>query len=107
MAVSISLMFARLGGVAGSNAGAFLLDNYCESAFYLSGSVTAGNIILNNIVDVLYFLNNIFLFFQFSAMGVLAFFIPNIHMRVNDIVLMRSENRLSIISTRESVISLK
>lgn len=42
MALSISLMFARFGGVAGSNAAALLLDNYCETTFYLSGSVVTG-----------------------------------------------------------------
>ena len=43
MALSISLMFGRFGGVAGSNTAAFLLDNHCEAAFYLSGSVVTGN----------------------------------------------------------------
>lgn len=43
MALSISYMFARLGGVTGSNAAAFLLDNYCEVTFYLSGTVLIGN----------------------------------------------------------------
>lgn len=39
MAVSISLMFARLGGVSGSTVAALLLDNNCEMAFYLSGGI--------------------------------------------------------------------
>lgn len=43
MALSISLMFARFGGVAGSNTAALLLDNHCETTFYLSGSVVTGN----------------------------------------------------------------
>lgn len=42
MAISISLMFGRLGSVVGSNMVAFLLDDYCESTFYLSGSVLLG-----------------------------------------------------------------
>lgn len=42
MAVSISLMFARFGGVAGSNAAAYLLYNNCEILFYLAGSVVTG-----------------------------------------------------------------
>lgn len=37
MAVSISLMFGRLGSVAGSNLTAVLLDASCENAFYLPG----------------------------------------------------------------------
>ncbi|XP_031626823.1 synaptic vesicle glycoprotein 2B-like [Contarinia nasturtii] len=80
MALSISLMFARFGGVAGSNAAAFLLDNYCESAFYLSGSVV-------------------------TAMGMLAFFIPNIHNKIKEIDPEETKNdpRLSIISFSGSV----
>lgn len=43
MAISISLMFGRLGAVSGSNAAALLLDDYCEMSFYLSGSILIGN----------------------------------------------------------------
>lgn len=43
MAMSISLMFARLGGVTGANAAALLLDDYCEISFYLPASVLIGN----------------------------------------------------------------
>lgn len=42
MALSISLMFARFGGVVGSNTAALLLESNCESTFYLSGSVLIG-----------------------------------------------------------------
>lgn len=45
MALSISLMFGRLGGVAGSNAAALLLDNYCEATFYISGASLLGKCI--------------------------------------------------------------
>ncbi|XP_031625525.1 synaptic vesicle glycoprotein 2B-like [Contarinia nasturtii] len=59
MAICISLMmFGRLGGVVGTNVIASLLERNCESVFYLSG--------VNLIV-----------------IGVLAFFIPNIHQRVS------------------------
>lgn len=43
MAISLSTMFGRLGGVAGTNTVAFLLNNYCESTFYLSGLILIGN----------------------------------------------------------------
>lgn len=42
MALSISLMFARLGGVIGANTAAYLLENSCETTFYLSGSILLG-----------------------------------------------------------------
>lgn len=35
-------MFGRLGGVVGSFVGATLLDNHCETAFYLSGVTIVG-----------------------------------------------------------------
>lgn len=44
MALSISLMFGRLGGVAGSNTAALLLDNHCETTFYISGASLLGKI---------------------------------------------------------------
>lgn len=37
MAMCISLMFGRLGCVAGSNIFAMLIDNHCDLAFLLSG----------------------------------------------------------------------
>lgn len=37
MAVCISLMFGRLGSVAGSNMVALLIDDQCNSVFLLSG----------------------------------------------------------------------
>lgn len=43
MAVSISFMFGRFGGVTGTNAAALLLDNHCETTFFLSGSLQIGN----------------------------------------------------------------
>lgn len=43
MALCISLMFGRLGSAAGANVAALLLDNHCESAFYLSGISLIGN----------------------------------------------------------------
>lgn len=42
MAVCISLMFGRLGSVVGANTAAVLLDNHCETVFYLSGSTLIG-----------------------------------------------------------------
>lgn len=42
MAICIALMFGRLGSVFGANAGALLLDNHCEVAFYLFGSTVIG-----------------------------------------------------------------
>lgn len=42
MAVCISLMFGRLGGVVGSNITALLLVSNCEMAFYLPAASLAG-----------------------------------------------------------------
>ncbi|XP_055325164.1 synaptic vesicle glycoprotein 2B-like [Sitodiplosis mosellana] len=79
MAMSISLMFARLGGVTGANAAALLLDDYCEISFYLPGSILI-------------------------AMGLLAFFIPNIHKKKHsDEEHTKVDARLSILSFRGSV----
>lgn len=44
MAVSISMMFGRLGSAIGANFVAFMLDNYCDVAFYVSGTSLIGNI---------------------------------------------------------------
>ncbi|XP_055304610.1 synaptic vesicle glycoprotein 2B-like [Sitodiplosis mosellana] len=74
MAICISLMFGRLGSVFGSNLTALLLDNNCETAFYLSG------------VSVI-------------VVAVLTYFIPNIHQKADDqksIIL--NQPRLSITS---------
>ncbi|KAG5667890.1 hypothetical protein PVAND_015856 [Polypedilum vanderplanki] len=46
LAMSISLMFGRLGSLVGGNIVGFLLDQYCETAFTLSGGVLlAGGIL--------------------------------------------------------------
>lgn len=45
MAVSMSMMFGRLGSAIGANFVAVLLDNYCEVAFYMSGISLIGNCI--------------------------------------------------------------
>lgn len=42
MAVCISLMFGRLGSVVGANTAAVLLDNHCETVFFLAGSTLVG-----------------------------------------------------------------
>lgn len=43
----ILLMFGRLGGIVGANVAALLLDNHCETVFYLSGSSILGNSVEN------------------------------------------------------------
>lgn len=43
MAICIALMFGRWGSVAGSNFVALLLDDHCESAFYLFGGTLIGD----------------------------------------------------------------
>ncbi|XP_031639091.1 synaptic vesicle glycoprotein 2B-like [Contarinia nasturtii] len=72
MAICISLMFGRLGSVFGANIAALLLENHCETVFYLSGS-------------------------SVIVMGVLTFFIPRIHEKVKT---REVEPRISIISFR-------
>lgn len=39
MAVCISLMFARLGGVVGANVVALLMEHHCEMVFYIPGTL--------------------------------------------------------------------
>lgn len=42
MAICISLMFARLGGVVGSNVASLLLKSHCQMLLGLSGSLLIG-----------------------------------------------------------------
>lgn len=42
MAMCILLLFGRLGGIAGANLTALLLENQCETVFYLFGSSIMG-----------------------------------------------------------------
>lgn len=56
MAVNMTLMVGRLGGVVGSNVTAILLDNYCEYAFYLPGCMAAG--------EFTPFLSRLFMYFR-------------------------------------------
>lgn len=44
MAICMALMFGRLGSVVGANVVALLLNDHCETAFYLSGSTIIGKI---------------------------------------------------------------
>ncbi|XP_031639092.1 synaptic vesicle glycoprotein 2B-like isoform X1 [Contarinia nasturtii] len=60
MAICISLMFGRLGGVFGANIMAHFIGSHCEMVFYLSGS-------------------------SMIAVGLFAFFIPHIHERVKKV----------------------
>lgn len=46
----ILLMFGRLGGIVGANVAALLLDNHCETVFYLSGSSILGKILLKTLI---------------------------------------------------------
>ncbi|XP_031629336.1 synaptic vesicle 2-related protein-like isoform X4 [Contarinia nasturtii] len=59
MAICISLMFGRLGSVVGANITALLLENHCETVFYLSGSTVI-------------------------LVGLLTFCIPGIHKKVKN-----------------------
>lgn len=80
MAISISLMFGRIGSITGSNTAAFLLENYCMTAFYLSGAILIGN--ENNSEKSRK--NSVFKCASFFlAAGALTFFIPKIHERVS------------------------
>lgn len=39
MAICITLMMGRLGSIFGANITGLLLDNYCQLAFVVSGSI--------------------------------------------------------------------
>lgn len=43
MAICIALMFSRLGSVFGANGSAMLLDEHCETVFYVSACALLGN----------------------------------------------------------------
>lgn len=82
MAVSISMIFYRCGGVSGSLITAALLDNYCEYAFYLSGSTVLGNNLnldKNLKKKIILFIEILTVFVP--ACAFLAFFIPKIHQK--------------------------
>lgn len=42
MAICMNLMFARLGGVVGSNVASSLLENHCQVLFGLTSSLLIG-----------------------------------------------------------------
>lgn len=54
MAVSISLMFGRIGSVFGTNMNGLLLDIHCEATFWIASIILL-------------------------VCGVLSFFVPDIH----------------------------
>lgn len=75
MGLCVSLMFGRLGAVSGSYIVAILLNDYCESTFYLSGSSILGKVVRFPEFSVLLF--NVFLnYIPTVACGFLAFFLP-------------------------------
>lgn len=101
MAVSISLIFGRLGTVSGTNMVALLLDDHCEMVFYLSGSSLIGDIRNIGFFEIIckfiiiFFLKNIV--FLLPVAGLLSFFIPKIHQKPNKSL---NEPRVSVLSSR-------
>lgn len=95
MAVSISMMFGRLGSAFGTNIIAFLLDRNCQVAFYVSGISLIGEIqwLFIAIESFLKKLNLI------TVAGVMTFFIPNIHQKVSKQDKDENIPRPSILST--------
>ncbi|XP_031629386.1 synaptic vesicle glycoprotein 2B-like [Contarinia nasturtii] len=76
MAICISLMFGRLGSVVGANIAALLLDDHCETVFYLSGTTV-------------------------MAVGIFCFFVPGIHEKVKSrMSVIQNDPRLSVASFR-------
>lgn len=82
MAVSIAMMFGRLGSAFGTNIIAYLLDTNCQYAFYMSGLTLIGKLHLTTIAfrinrsEFKKKLNP-----NFTVSGVMTFFIPNIHQK--------------------------
>lgn len=97
MAMSVSLMFGRLGSVLGSYTAALLLDDYCEITFYLSGSI-----LIDTKIKFLYYKYSNQSVLSFTGIGVLSFFIPKIHLKISTIE-PDQNNRLSVLSTIGSV----
>lgn len=100
----ISLMFGRLGGVVGANVAALLLDNHCQSAFYLSESSLLGKLQWNlKLCFFGEFFETHLNYISFTVIGVLAFFIPNIHKKVSKSNEVQNCARLSTISYSRSM----
>lgn len=96
MAMSMSMMIGRLGSVVGSNTVAFLLNDHCESAFYLSGT----SIIGKNFIFLFQIVVETKIFpFQKLVCAVLCFFIPHIHERATKKET-KIEPRMSVLSAR-------
>lgn len=116
MAVCISLMFGRLGGVVGSFTAASLLDNNCETAFYISASTMIGMYESWSMQPFMEKKSPIFLWkknllkkkssFLSVACGFGAFFVKNIHQK-GPRPSVKIEPRLSVMSMRGWLVSLR
>lgn len=86
--------------MVGAYVSALLLDNHCETVFYLSGTSIIGELFSSvNLSPMKIF--SIFDCLFSTVIGILTFFIPNIHKKVE-----KSEVVVSSVP-RHSVISLK
>lgn len=62
MAVCISFLIGRIGCMLGSNLTGFLLENHCEIAFYISGTLLIGEFLTYRLIVLeVKFFNNIHL----------------------------------------------
>lgn len=68
MAVSISLLFGRLGAVTGSNLTALLIENHCDSVFLLTAFSLIGKKNFTN--ELNHNFSSIFVFFRKLHIGV-------------------------------------
>lgn len=103
MAVCISLMFARLGGLVGAYVVSILLESQCQILFELSGSLLIGKPRGKSRYSIqsLYSINKIIMIFTVS--GILSYFIPKIHQKIEEPqqpTSMINEPRASIFSAR-------
>lgn len=76
MAICVTLMCSRLGGVVGAIVTAVLLDNHCPSVFYISGISLAGKwMTIKILVYAILYID----FFYNTGAAMLTYFIPKIH----------------------------
>lgn len=118
MSLCFSLMFARLGAVVGANVTSLLLKSHCQLLFGLSGSLLIGKQFKKNNINfsktktqilntshhkmmiIIYKNSYKNVFISFVVAGVLSYFIPKIHQKMEDPKEIMNEPRASIFSAR-------
>lgn len=80
MAICLSFMVGRFGGVAGSNVSAILFADYCASAFYVPGLALIGKL---NIYDIIRRWHSHLTGFQFRLLQGVQFYHTSFQTYIN------------------------